>query len=81
MYSVYFTATLFDDTCESENSKKIECGVLTGVKDYVSAMDKIECYYGDTLEKIELELFNVDMLRFTPEQGEEIRHLLEGCEW
>ena len=44
-------------------------------------MDKIECYYGDTLEKIELELFSVDMLRFTPEQGEEIRHLLEGCEW
>ena len=81
MYSVYFTATLFDDTCESENGKKIDWCVLTGVKDYVSAMDKIECYYGDTLEKIELELFNVDMLRFTPEQGEEIRHLLEGREW
>ena len=81
MYSVYFTATLCDDAYGSENSKKIECGVLTGVKDYVSAMDKIECHYGDTLEKIELELFNVGMLCFTPEQGEEIRHLLEGREW
>lgn len=81
MYSVYFTATLWDDTCGSEDDKRIECGALTGVKSYEDAMSKIENFYGDTLLKIEMEIFDTDMLIFTPEQGEEIHRIMEGKVW
>lgn len=81
MYSVYFTATIFDETCGSEDGMRVECGALTGVKSYGDAMDKIENFYGDTLTKIEMEIFDTGMLIFTPEQGEEIHHIMEGNIW
>lgn len=75
MYSVYFTATVYDDY----NAKdRVECGVITCVKDFADAMTRIESFYGNTLEKIEIELFDVNMMIFKPEDGERIYEILEG---
>ena len=75
MYSVYFTATVYDD---SANSDRTECGVITTVRDFADAMNRIESFYGETLEKIELELFDTDMMIFRPEDGGHIHEILEG---
>lgn len=75
MYSIYFTATIYDD---DTNKDRIECGVITGVDGYVDAMKKIESFYGSTLEKIEIELFNTNMMIFTPDDGVRIHKILEG---
>ncbi len=74
MYSVYFTATVYND----DGTSRVECGAITGVNDYVDAMKKIENNYGDTLDKIEIELFNTDMMIFTPGDGVRIHEILEG---
>ncbi len=74
MYSVYFTATVYN----CDGASRVECGAITGVNDYVDAMKKIENNYGDTLDKIEIELFNTDMMIFTPGDGVRIREILEG---
>lgn len=75
MYSIYFTATIYDD---NEYKDRVECGVFTGVTNYVEAMKKIESFYGNTLEKIEIELFNTNMMIFSPEDGTCIHKILEG---
>lgn len=75
MYSVYFTATVYNDM---DNTTRIECGVLTDVEDFTKAMKRIESFYGSTLEKIEIELFDTCMLTFKPEDGEYIHKILEG---
>ena len=74
MYSIYFTATIYDD---DTNKDRIECGVITGIDSYVDAMKKIESFYGSTLEKIEIELFDTDMMIFTPGDGVRIHEILE----
>lgn len=75
MYSIYYTATIFDT---EENKDKFESGVITGVANYVDAMRKIESYYGDTLEKIEIELFDAEFMVFSCDKGPEIHKILEG---
>lgn len=75
MYSVYFTATIYDD---GESKDKVECGVLTCVKDFADAMTQIESFYGATLEKIEIELFDTNMMIFSPDDGMRIHEILEG---
>lgn len=75
MYSIYYTATIFDI---EENKDKFENGVITGVANYVDAMRKIESYYGDTLEKIEIELFDAEFMVFSCDKGPEIHKILEG---
>lgn len=75
MYSVYFTATIYND---GTNKDCVECGVITGTDSYVDAMKKIESFYGSTLEKIEIELFDTDMMIFTPDDGVRIHEILEG---
>ncbi len=75
MYSIYYSATLYDD---GERRDKFECGVLTGVNNYVDAMKKIESYYGDTLEKIEIELFDTEFMVFPCDKGPMIHQILEG---
>lgn len=74
MYSVYFTATVY----EGDGTNRVECGVITNINDYVDAMKKLENFYGNTLEKIEIELFDTDMMIFTPGEGVHIREILEG---
>lgn len=73
MYSVYFTATVYND----DGASRVECGAITNVDSYVDAMKRIENAYGNTLEKIEIELFDTDMLIFTPEDGAPIYKLLK----
>lgn len=73
MYSVYFTATVYND----DGASRVECGAITNVDSYADAMKRIENAYGNTLEKIEIELFNTDMLIFTPEDGVHIHELLK----
>ena len=75
MYSVYFTATVYDD-CNVKD--RTECGVITCVKGFADAMTRIESFYGNTLEKIEIELFDTNMMIFKPEDGEHIHEILEG---
>lgn len=74
MYSVYFTATVYEDN----GTHRVECGAITNINSYVDAMKKLENFYGDTLDKIEIKLFDTEMMVFTPEDGIHIQEILAG---
>ena len=47
-------------------------------RSFKDAMERIENKFGDTLEKVSIELFNTNMMTFPSEKGEEIHKILEG---
>lgn len=78
MYSAYFKATFYELGLDSVHGHEEEVhGVITGVADFKDAMGHIESRFGDTLIKISIELFDTEMITFSPEEGEKIYKILE----
>lgn len=78
MYSAYFKATIYEQDRDSIHAHEEEVhGVITGVVDFKDAMERIESRFGDTLVKISIELFDTEMMTFSPEEGEKIYKVLE----
>lgn len=81
MYSVYFKATIYEEGSgeNGDYGRDSELhGVITGVSSFKDAMERIENEFGDILEKVSIELFDTNIMTFSPEKGEEIYKILEG---
>ena len=81
MYSVYFKATIYEEGSGEDGDYGHDSrlhGVITGVSSFKDAMERSENEFGDTLEKVSIELFDTSMMTFPSEKGEEIHKILEG---
>lgn len=78
MYSAYFKANIYEYDLDNVHPHEEEVhGVITGVADFKEAMERIENRFGDTLTKISIELFDTEMMTFSPEEGEKVYKILE----
>lgn len=81
MYSVYFKAIVYEEGSgeNGDYGHDVEIdGVITGVSSFKDAMERIESEFGDTLNSVNIELFDTSMMTFSPEKGTEIHEILAG---